>query len=276
VLLAEDNPVNQAVVQNMLETIGCELTIVGDGAQAVRALAAAHFDLVLMDCQMPEMDGFAATAAIRAGEAQRSASGASADGRPAHIPIIAVTAHAMQGDRDASLAAGMDDYLSKPFSLEGLRAVLQRWLPSQRVAAPRPEGRREATAPAMVANPAPLVRLDPNRLNMVRSLKSGGPDLARRVVGLFLETTPGIMARLRLAAISGDALEISRAAHSLRGSSRELGAVRLAQLCEEIERLARDGKLSDPASIVAELEREYECVRPLLMEQIEPAINPPG
>ncbi len=150
VLLAEDNPVNQAVAQHMIETIGCDLTIVGNGAEAVTALAASRFDVVLMDCQMPEMDGFAATAAIRASEAQRSARGGAADGRPAHIPIIAVTAHAMQGDRDASLAAGMDDHLCKPFSLDALRAVLQRWMPAfalrsaQRGGGPRGRGRAAA------------------------------------------------------------------------------------------------------------------------------------
>jgi two-component system sensor histidine kinase/response regulator len=146
VLLAEDNPVNQAVAQHMIEAIGCDLTIVGNGAEAVRAVAASRFDLVLMDCQMPEMDGFAATAAIRASEAQRSARGGATDGRPAHIPIIAVTAHAMQGDRDASLASGMDDHLCKPFSLDALRAVLQRWMPAfaLRVTAGEPARTAEA------------------------------------------------------------------------------------------------------------------------------------
>ncbi|HEX4585920.1 MAG TPA: response regulator [Burkholderiaceae bacterium] len=264
VLLAEDNPVNQAVAQHMIDAIGCDLTIVSNGAQAVRALQASPFDLVLMDCQMPEMDGFAATAAIRAGEAQR---GAPADGRPAHIPIIAVTAHAMEGDRDASLAAGMDDYLSKPFTLEALRDVMTRWMPCQRAEAPQQDGRREAASPVMEADPASPVRLDPSRLEMVRSLKNSGPQLAERVIGLYLETVPNILARLRQAALSGDALEMGRASHSLRGSSRELGAVRVAQLCEQIEAFARAGKVSDASSILPTLECEYERLRPLLMDQ---------
>ena len=282
VLLAEDNPVNQAVAQTMIEAIGCDLTIVNNGAEAVRAVVASRFDLVLMDCQMPEMDGFAATAAIRASEAQPSRSGGGADGRPAHIPIIAVTAHAMERDRKASLAAGMDDHLSKPFSLAGLRAVLERWLPASALRAGLPAEARSpsetrsakegsaAAGPAIELDSVPAARLDPSRLNAVRSLKSGGPDLAQRVIRLFLETTPSTMARLRVAASSGNAPEISRAAHSLRGGSRELGADRVGQLCQQIENLVRAGRVVDAAATLPELEREYEAVRRLLMEQIEP------
>ncbi len=286
VLLAEDNPVNQAVAQHMIEAIGCDLTIVGNGAEAVTALAASRFDVVLMDCQMPEMDGFAATAAIRASEAQRSARGGAADGRPAHIPIIAVTAHAMQGDRDASLAAGMDDHLCKPFSLDALRAVLQRWMPAfaLRATAGEPSRSTEAGLPAdspavarsaeagpvVEVEPPPSEHLDPSRLNAVRSLKSAGPGLADRVIRLFLETTPSTLANLRLAASSGNAPQVRLAAHSLRGCGRELGAVRLGHLCQEIENLVRAGKVLDAPSMLPELEHEYELVRQLLTEQIEP------
>ena len=266
VLLAEDNPVNQAVAQHMIEAIGCDLTIVGNGAEAVTALAASRFDVVLMDCQMPEMDGFAATAAIRASEAQRSARGGAADGRPAHIPIIAVTAHAMQGDRDASLAAGMDDHLCKPFSLDALRAVLQRWMPADSPAV----ARSAEAGPVVEVEPPPSEHLDPSRLNAVRSLKSAGPDLADRVIRLFLETTPSTLANLRLAASSGNAPQVRLAAHSLRGCGRELGAVRLGHLCQEIENLVRAGKVLDAPSMLPELEDEYEVVRQLLTEQIEP------
>ena len=282
VLLAEDNPVNQAVAQNMIEAIGCDLTLVSNGVQAVAALAASPFDLVLMDCQMPEMDGFAATAAIRASEVQRRASGGGADGHPAHIPIIAVTAHAMEGDRDASLAAGMDDHLSKPFSLESLRAVLERWMPASalRAKAVAPAAAagasapgakaHEAAPPATEPNRVPAARLDPSRLEAVRSLKTGGPALAQRVIQLFLETTPGFVATLWLTTSSGNAADIGRAAHSLRGSSRELGADRVAQLCQQIEGLARAGRIVEAAASLPELEDEYEAVRRLLMEQIDP------
>ena len=272
VLLAEDNPVNQTVAQNMIAAIGCDLTIVSTGAQAVSALAASHFDVVLMDCQMPEMDGFAATAAIRAAEAQRSAGGGgAADKRPAHVPIVAVTAHAMEGDREASLAAGMDDYLAKPFSLDGLRAVLQRWIPSHGTAAAAPPGWRQAATPAVQAPANSALRLDASRLDALRSLKSAGPNLAERVIGMFLETAPRTIAGLRQAVVSGHAHAAGMAAHSLKGSSRELGAAHLGQLCQDIESLIRIGQISEALPILAQLEREYEAVGQLLAEQIDPA-----
>jgi CheY-like chemotaxis protein/HPt (histidine-containing phosphotransfer) domain-containing protein len=267
VLLAEDNPVNQAVAQKMIEAIGCELTIVDNGALAVRAFADSHYDLILMDCQMPEMDGFAATAAIRASEARRNASGPAGDGGPTHVPIVALTAHAMKGDRDASLAAGMDDHLSKPFSLEMLQTVLQRWM------TPRGEAKAvpgiQPAASGEVGSASPL-RLDLRCLNALRSLRTPpGMDIVERVVLLFCESTPRILARLRQAASSGDCAEIGRSAHLLRGSCRELGVARLGQLCGDLENLARAQKAFDASSIVSELEREYEYVRPLLMRQIE-------
>lgn len=119
VLLAEDNPVNREVALGMLESMGCHVEMVEDGGQAVEAAAKQQYDLIFMDCQMPNMDGFTATAMIRAHEASHKST--------RHMPIIALTANALEGDREKCLAAGMDDYLSKPFSLEGLRTTLQRW-----------------------------------------------------------------------------------------------------------------------------------------------------
>jgi two-component system sensor histidine kinase/response regulator len=116
ILLAEDNPVNQKLAQTAIHKMGHDIVVVNNGIEAVRAHASAPFDLVLMDLQMPEMDGFAATAAIRQTEHQ------SAD----HIPIVAITAHAMQGDRDRCLAAGMDDYISKPIDLKALAHLIDR------------------------------------------------------------------------------------------------------------------------------------------------------
>jgi CheY-like chemotaxis protein len=120
ILLVEDNPINQEVASALLETLHCECTTAENGRLALDALAASkHFDLVLMDCQMPEMDGFEATRRIRADERERGS----------HIPIVALTANAMAGDRELCLAAGMDDFLSKPFQLHELSSMLGKWSP---------------------------------------------------------------------------------------------------------------------------------------------------
>jgi len=118
--LAEDNLVNQEIASAMLTHMGCLVDVVSDGVQALEALTREHYDLVFMDCQMPELDGYEATKAIRAEETRSAPS--------SRLPIIALTAHAMAGDRELCLAAGMDDYLAKPFNLEQLRAVLDKWL----------------------------------------------------------------------------------------------------------------------------------------------------
>ena len=120
ILLVEDNPVNQAVSRAMLDFFGCRTDVVGNGREALQAVARVRYDLILMDCQMPEMDGYEATRAIREGEAAGEG----------HVPIVALTAHAMEGDREVCLAAGMDDYLSKPYKPDELRAVLAKWLVS--------------------------------------------------------------------------------------------------------------------------------------------------
>ena len=132
-LVAEDNPVNQRVAVRMLERLGLGADVAADGAEAVQSFGRQPYAAVLMDCQMPELDGFEATARIRARE-----------GTGRHTPIIAMTASAMRGDRERCLAAGMDDYVSKPVTIESLRTVLERWLPLE-AAPPAPDvGRAHA------------------------------------------------------------------------------------------------------------------------------------
>jgi CheY-like chemotaxis protein len=136
VLLVEDNRINQEVGKAMLRKLGCEVDVSEDGRAGLDAAFAKHYDVVMMDCQMPNMDGYEATAAIRSREAQLEAAGGASAAR--RVPIIALTANAMKGDRERCLEAGMDDYLAKPFSKEQLETVLNRWLES-RAGAPLPE-----------------------------------------------------------------------------------------------------------------------------------------
>jgi CheY-like chemotaxis protein len=234
VLLVEDNPVNQELAQHMLEHLGCTCVIARHGREALVALEGdAAFDAILMDCQMPEMDGFEATAAIRQREAQ---------GMQKRVPIIALTAGAVEGDRDKCLAAGMDDYLSKPFSLEQLEGVLRRCLPVVPVVEPG----------------APHV--DPQVIESMLVLGGGGTELLKRMVDIYLQDAPGRVAAMREGIEGRDSGTVGRAAHALKSASANLGAVALAELCRRVERLCLAGSLAEAAPLVEAIEQEIAYV----------------
>jgi CheY-like chemotaxis protein len=186
ILLAEDNPVNQEVALGMLENLGCTAELAASGLEAVEAALRAGFDLILMDCQMPGMDGYEATQRIREHEQ-------AAGGKKEPTPIIALTAHAMQGDREKCIAAGMDDYLTKPFNLEQLSAALHRWL------RPRGEPAGNGQRPEAGSSPAAAPpSLDRKSLETLRSLQhTGRPDLLERVIRIYLEDSLRLLEELR-------------------------------------------------------------------------------
>ena len=219
VLVAEDNPVNQLVVQTMLAKRGLEADIAGDGEEALAKLADHEYAAVFMDCQMPNLDGYSATRRIRA-EGLR-------------LPIIAMTAHAMKGDRERCLEAGMDDYLSKPLRSEPLDEVLERWI--------------EAPGPAPAAVEA---LIDEARM---RTFRDDYPDIVDQLLELFLSSTPPLLDELRTAADAGDHDELRRAAHKLKGSCQNIGATFMATLCRTIE-----GAGDDVRDTVAELDAAFE------------------
>ena len=261
VLLAEDNPINQTVASSMLRRLGCEFDLVDNGRAAIDAIQERAYALVLMDQQMPEMDGFAATAAIRAREGARGAS---------RLPIVALTANALPSDREACLASGMDDYLAKPYTVEQLHAMLARWLPAGRSGtAPATTGAsavpNTATAPPGAAPRA----LDPQALASIRELElPDQPAVLDQVIGLFLSDTPKQLQRLRAAASTGDAHALAQIAHNLKSGSRNLGARELGQLCERLEHLARHGDVAGAAALAAPVHHEFLLVRPLLEVEI--------
>jgi CheY-like chemotaxis protein/HPt (histidine-containing phosphotransfer) domain-containing protein len=257
ILLVEDNPVNQEVAAAMLAALGCEVRVVANGAAALQALERERFDLVLMDCQMPEMDGFAATRALRAREAD-------ADGALPRTPVVALTAHALPSDREQSLAAGMDDHVSKPFSRDELRAVLERWLPERprAVLAPPPPA-AEATQQA-----APRV-LDSHALAELRVLGcAGGSDVLMRVVEAYLQSAPELVRALVDAERAGDAAALARAAHTLKSSSAQVGAARLSLLAKELEALGRAQRLEGARERVAAAREELESVQEALAAEL--------
>lgn len=240
VLLAEDNPVNQEVASAMLQRVGVSMKIANNGQDAFDLLQLESFDLVLMDCQMPIMDGFEATACIRQREAEM--------GIPA-IPIIALTANAISGDREHCLAQGMDDYLSKPFAQEQLHALLARWLPERRVqtdtstvAADTNElaavvGSSTSVGPAASTSP---IEIDQQVIRQLRELREG---LLPRIIDLFRSSSPPLLTQLEMAVGQRDSDLLYKTAHNFKNSAANLGLVALAAACRDCEAKARQGNL---------------------------------
>jgi two-component system sensor histidine kinase/response regulator len=248
VLVAEDNPVNQEVAAAMLESLGLRCHLAENGRIALERALNERFDLVLMDCQMPEMDGFETTSRIRDG--QRSGA------LPQHLPIIALTANAVAGDRERCLAAGMDDYLSKPFGREQLAAILQRWLP-QPPAAGTAATPAAAVVAAAAAAPTGDEAINPRALDTIRQLPGpNGELLVQKVVAAYLGDAPTRLAQLQAAAAAGDAEALRRAAHALKSSSANVGAEPLAALCKELEALGRQGDVDGAGTLLAAAEAE--------------------
>lgn len=234
VLLAEDNPVNQEVASAMLQRVGVSMKIANNGQEAVDLLQEESFDLVLMDCQMPIMDGFEATASIRQREADM--------GLPA-IPIIALTANAISGDREHCLARGMDDYLSKPFAQEQLHDVLARWLPTRKARSDAGAASADAAlGNNRIAAPAPVVSIEIDQ-QVIRQLRELREGLLPRIIGLFRSSSPPLLAQLETAVAQRDADLLYKTAHNFKNSAANLGLVELAAACRDCEAKARQGNL---------------------------------
>jgi signal transduction histidine kinase/CheY-like chemotaxis protein/HPt (histidine-containing phosphotransfer) domain-containing protein len=240
VLLAEDNLVNQEVAMAMLQRMSVQAKIANNGAEAIKLLADEPFDLVLMDCHMPIMDGFEATQKIRDREMTSGQT---------KMPIIALTANAIIGDREHCLARGMDDYLSKPFTLEQLHKVLSQWLPKQEYE----EDNSSATN----------VNIDKNVLAQLRSLKVG---LLTRVIDLYIESSPKLLIDMDQALAQQDIKTLYKVAHSLKNSSANLGVIDLTHLCRELEVKGRDANLADATILVMNIKQLYISVESALLK----------
>ena len=253
VLLAEDNPVNREVALGMLEFLGCRVDMAENGHQVVKAASRQQYDLILMDCQMPGLDGFIATTMIRQQERQTGSGG--------HIPIIALTANAMEGDRERCLAAGMDDYLSKPFSQDGLQAVIRRWVMTDPLETVAVNALKSTETP-----PQDIPVIDTSAWDSIRSLPQqhrGNPTLLHGTLSMYLTDSALLLQQIRSAVQTGDAAGLSAAAHRLKSSSAQLGACATADHCQALERLATAGQLHTALSVLQRLEASYQasCAR---------------
>jgi two-component system, sensor histidine kinase and response regulator len=276
ILLAEDNQVNQSVAIALLGKLGCSCVVVGDGLAALTAVQEGGFDLLLLDCNMPGMDGFQAARAIRAAEEMST---------PARrLPIIAMTANALAGDREACLAAGMDDYLSKPVRQEQLGTMLRKWLPAAASAPPaRTLSAAAATSvpapsadgasprllpaadamPAATAMPAAAATLDAAVIAELRQTLGEG-TIYDEVVDAYLREAPIRLAGMQQALAAGDGEALRRLAHVLKGSSLTLGAGPVSKLCQSLEMGARQGTLDVTAPLLEDLAQALPaCCRDL-------------
>jgi CheY-like chemotaxis protein len=240
--VAEDNPVNQKVALRILEKLGYRADAVANGKEAVAALEAMPYDLVFMDVQMPEMNGFEATRVIRDPATQV----------PRHdIPIIAMTAHAMKGDREKCLAAGMDDYISKPVTALALQEILDKYHAEE------------------VEEEVPPKASDPVELGRIRDLAEGDKAFERELIEAFIDDAMQRLSSIQKAVKEEDREQLTREAHSLKGSSANSGAVGMQQIVSRLEQIGASGEFSDAQETLAYLETEFEKVRGFLVHFLE-------
>ncbi|NEV62439.1 ATP-binding protein [Thiorhodococcus minor] len=249
-LVAEDNPINRQLVEEMLACLGCRATLVGNGREACERALAESFDLILMDCHMPEMDGFDAARCIRAAQpASRQ------------TPIVAVTADVQEEVAEKCAQAGMDAYLSKPFSLRQLKQTLDRFL-----AAPKPTTGQRPVPPGQVVDRQSL--LDSRVIAEIRAMQPAGQTgLFERLSEAFLGDTRPMLKRVRTAWEDGDLQQLREAAHRIKSGAANLGALSFSRQCAELERLAAEGRIPDGEARVRQLETDYERVAEALRRE---------
>ena len=249
ILLAEDNIINQEVICEMLRQLHCKITVVNNGKQALEYLQHAEIDLIFMDCHMPELDGFGATQAIRVLE----------QGTTRHIPIVALTADAMQDNRDLCIAAGMDDYVAKPMKIKELQEVLNRHLSHKSLQSSCTSTESHLSTQF---DDFPVLS-KPALENLRMQMKGRG---IQWLIDLYLNELPNYVAHLQQAAQTQDGQQIYLAAHKFKGSCANLGLSYLTQLCQQLEYLGKQGAVAEATQLV-------ENVLPKAVEQARAALQ---
>jgi signal transduction histidine kinase/DNA-binding response OmpR family regulator/HPt (histidine-containing phosphotransfer) domain-containing protein len=302
ILLAEDNPVNQEVAQHMLQNFGCSVDIAQNGREALAAVEQKTYDLVLMDCMMPEVDGYEATAEIRRRQNI---------GQLPQFPIIALTANAIEGDREKCLIAGMDDYLAKPFKVEALLRVIKMWVQASEIATTdvqdydkisemvkdydalekirslvpsgddellkrmirryinnkevllRPDPIDVIETPKLAETTAPVI--NDSALEAIRALDpNGGDEILQRIINLYIDNANTLLQTLEQAMASGKIDDIRSSSHTLKSSSNQVGAIRLAEMCREVENEARNQRYDASGKLLSSIQQEFSNARVVL------------
>jgi signal transduction histidine kinase/CheY-like chemotaxis protein/HPt (histidine-containing phosphotransfer) domain-containing protein len=260
VLVVEDNAINQKLALNQLRKLGYAADAVDNGPAALDLLTRGPYAAVLMDCQMPRMDGYATTAEIRRRDSGRR-----------HTIVIAMTAFAQEGARERCFAAGMDDYIAKPVRFEALQAALERWVPLNGNRGSRNGSSRAAIARSRESiDPEVMLEL----LDLSRASDSG--DFLGELIDMFYRELESRLASIREALLHGPLSELDERAHELKGSCLSLGLARMATLCGELETLTRTGTAEGAQALLDQIEREAAVVRPMLEAERSHALQSRG
>ncbi len=264
ILVAEDNPVNQKLIIEVLKIFGCKIDLAENGKEAVLLAEKNQYDLILMDCQMPEMDGYQATKTIRSREKEL--------GQEKGIAIIALTANVRKEDRDNSLSFGMNDYLSKPFTMAQLREMILKWYCPE-------EGRssncQDSSTPVVTEvnsseSTAKESLLDVDTLNNIRALQSPqSPNILGQLFEIYLNNAPGLVEELDSAIQNQNCESIRNAAHSLKSASGNIGAHKIFELCATLEEMGRDNKVEGARKILDEIGELFPMICELLEHEIQ-------
>ena len=258
VLVVEDNRTNQTVACAMLGMLGCHSEVAANGHEALRAFKRQGWDMVLMDCSMPGMDGYEVTEAVRAYEAERAA---------ARTPIIAMTANTQSSDIERCLACGMDDHLPKPLTLGSLAAKVKRWVPEHQIDLPQDTPRMTDIGAERTAEP-----LDPAIFNKLREALGG---VLGQMIQPFLEDIPTYMDEMRAALAAGENERLRRAAHAIKGASSNLGAITLSLMAKSVEDRVDIGQLAGMPEALEQINAEFARVRQALLAELKTEPPPP-
>ncbi len=265
ILVAEDNPTNQEVVKGMLKALGCSVDIVPNGEEAVYAFSDRNYDMVFMDCQMPVLDGYQATEAIRKEERHHT--------RVVHTPIVALTAHALEGDKEKCLKAGMDDYMSKPFRVNEMKEMIRKWT-RQRTSISRvpamtdSKTHSEKKSPFKKSNDTDVI--DKDVLESLKELQlEGEPDFLDRLIRTYLDGTTPLVEQLASASLRNDMEEMRQIAHRMKSSSANVGAMKLADICQNLELNCSKPSDEKRESMVSAIVSEFEVVKQALESEMK-------
>jgi two-component system, sensor histidine kinase and response regulator len=269
ILMVDDDPMIRSLGKAILERSGCRVEVSGSGPEALEAFSRQRYDMIFMDCNMHGMDGYETTGLIREMENKNQGKGSAN-----RVPIVAVTGYSTEEDKRQCLQAGMDDYLSKPFTIARMQSILDRWLFTRPVE--NREDKEEQDPSRMEARNEPVKGpdgrdetppLDHIALETIASLQPvGSENILKKVISLYLYTSPVLMKKVHDAVEGTDCDALRQAAHTLKSSSAHLGALAFSGMCKDLEMMGHDRTLEGARDHLSALEHEYERVRDALEE----------